>query len=158
VANGELSTIHGVSIGSLATAVGVWTGVITLVTWLIRTRVPMRKMKLEADEKLRDDLMERLREVESAADKRVQALEAKLEANDADCDAKLAVLRHRVNNVTTCLDAILLLIEAAPDKAAEHVGKIKEMRARQEVAEATEKATLGAAKITAAKVSAPTAG
>src|SRR5438045_233335 len=41
-------------------------------------------------------------------------------------EAERASDRHRLNDVTTCLDALLLLLEMAPERAAEHVQRIKE--------------------------------
>lgn len=52
-------------------------------------------------------------------------------------------------DVTQCFDALLLLIKANPDKAGEVVVMIEEMRAKQLVAEAEEKAIIRAAEIAA---------
>lgn len=54
-------------------------------------------------------------------------------------ESERVVDRHRINNLTQCLDALLMLLEIAPDKASEHVARIKEMRAQQAIAEAAEK-------------------
>ena len=62
-------------------------------------------------------------------------------------EAERAVDRHRLNNVTACLDALLMLLETAPEKAAEHVKRIKELRAAQMQAEAEEKGQIMAASI-----------
>lgn len=81
---------------------------------------------------------------------RVESLEAASDRERVLCDAKLAVQRHRINNLSGNFDALLLLIEMAPEKAAEMVAKIKERRAAQEQSEAIEKATLAAVGIQAA--------
>lgn len=104
----------------------------------IRQVNPWRKQTIEADQKLRDDLLNR-----------VEKLEGILERKDALHAAERALDRHRINNVTQCLDALLLLLEQDPSKAAEAVSRIKEMRARQLEAEALEKATIHAAEIVA---------
>jgi hypothetical protein len=75
---------------------------------------------------------------------RVETLETASERERVLCDARLAVQRHRINNLSSNFDALLLLIEMAPEKAAEMVAKIKERRAAQEQAEAVEKAALAA--------------
>ena len=108
-----------------------------LKTWFDHKR-GMRKDTDEVAMKLVAQLQERVAAVESSAE-RERAL----------CDARLAVLRHRLNNISTMFDGLLLLIEAAPDKAASMVEKIKERRALQEAAEAAEKAAVEAAAINA---------
>lgn len=62
-------------------------------------------------------------------------------------EAERAVDRHRLNNVTQCLDALLMLLEVAPEKAADHVAKIKAMRSSQMQAEAAEKGAIHGASI-----------
>lgn len=81
---------------------------------------------------------------------RVDELERRLDAERTRHEAERAIDRHRINNLTQCLDALLMLLEVAPDKAAEHVAKIKEMRERQARLENAEKAVVQAAHITAA--------
>lgn len=63
------------------------------------------------------------------------------------CEANLGVLRHRLNNLSGCFDATLLLIEMAPEKSADLVQKIKELRQTQMLAEAAERAAVMAAAI-----------
>lgn len=69
----------------------------------------------------------------------------------AKLEAERAADRHRINNLSQCLDALLLMIEMDPSKAAAAAAKIKAMRATQMEAEAVEKATIHAAEITTAK-------
>lgn len=66
-------------------------------------------------------------------------------------EAERSVDRHRLNNVTQCLDALLMLLETAPEKAAAHVIRIKEMRAAQMAAEAAEKGAIHGATIKGGK-------
>lgn len=108
------------------TAVGVW----------LKNRPAMRKLDKEADEKLRDDLIHR-----------VEKLEQTLDTERARHAAERAVDRHKLNNIAQCFDAVILLLEAAPERASEIVVKIKAMRADQMLAEATEKAAIHAAQI-----------
>lgn len=159
----DLSTWHGISIGSLWTGTGIWATFLTLVGYWLRSRVPLRKMRIQADESLRAELLERLSTVETAAADRVGKLEDKLEkqrleyearlaAKDAVFDKEMRIMRHRANNLAQCVDAMLMLIKAAPNDASKHVVAIEEMRARQEIAEAAEKGEIADAKIAAAVV------
>ncbi len=121
------------------TAAGAWASFFLLLGVIVRQLGPWRKIKIGADEKLRDELSER-----------VTLLEQRLERREAEHASEIAIMRHRLNNMTGCFDALLMLIETAPDKAMEAVEKIKEMRARQILAEAQEKAIVAGAKIQAA--------
>ncbi|MEJ7933476.1 hypothetical protein WG907_04290 [Sphingobium sp. AN558] len=103
-----------------------------LKTWLDHVR-GRRKDTDEVALTLVNQLQTRVTSLEDSSDR-----ERKL------CDAQLAVQRHRINNLSGNFDALLLLIEMAPDKASEMVAKIKERRSAQEQAEAVEKATLAA--------------
>lgn len=159
----DLATWHGISLGSAITGGGVWSGVFGMGYYWLRSRVPMRKMRIEADESLRSELLQRLATVEASSEKRVKDLEDKLEAQRVEADHKLAaerarsdreiaILRHRSNNMAQCLDAVIMLIEAAPERATEHIIKVREMRSRQEVAEAAEKGDYAKEKIETARV------
>lgn len=81
---------------------------------------------------------------------RIEKLEAKIEEQRASYEAEISILRHDLNNVSTCLDALLLLLETAPEKAQEHVARIKAMREKQAMAQSAEKATIRAARIVSA--------
>ena len=83
---------------------------------------------------------------------RIEKLEAKIEEQRVSYEAEIGILRHDLNNVSSCLDALLLLLETAPEKAAEHVARIKAMRDGQVVRQTAEKATIRAARIVAAGV------
>lgn len=160
-ATAALTTLHGISIGSLITGAGVWTAVATLVGIVLRSRVPMRKMKIEADEQLRVDLMQQLAQdrtehaerslrLEEKVEQQRVAYEARLEKQAAEFSAELGKMRHKANNATMCLDALLMLLKAAPDKVVEHVAAITSMREAQRIAEGAESGQVSAAKITAA--------
>ena len=82
--------------------------------------------------------------------RRVETVEAGAAQERAICDANLAVLRHRVNNLSGSFGSLLLMIEMAPERAREFAARIKEQRAAQEQAEAAEKASVAAAAITIA--------
>ena len=78
---------------------------------------------------------------------RVTELERRLDSERVRHEAERAIDRHRINNLTQCLDALLLLLEAAPDNAVQHVSKIKEMRDRQAQVESAEIAAIHVAAI-----------
>lgn len=103
---------------------------------IIRTRPTLKKIANEREANL---LTERAKEMDG-----MRRAIAKLEAERASD-------RHRINNLSQCLDALLLMIEMDPSKAAAAAAKIKAMRATQMEAEAVEKATIHAAEITTAK-------
>lgn len=123
--------------GSLTTA-GIWVAAIGLVGILIRQIGPWNRQAHQAEVQLRNDLMRRVRRLESGIERERTIHKAEIQMD-----------RHRLNNITGCFDALLLLIEMAPEKAAESVRRIKEMRSRQMGDEAAEKATIRAAEITA---------
>lgn len=81
---------------------------------------------------------------------RIEKLEARIEEQRASYEAEISILRHDLNNVSACLDALLLLLETAPEKAAEHVARIKAMRDKQAINQSAEKATIRAARIVSA--------
>lgn len=103
-----------------------------LVSW-IRSRPSLRQIEQTAEDKLRKDLLTR-----------VEKLEQKIDAERDRYEALIAIMRHRLNNSDQCIDSLLLLLEQSPNKVKEAVAMIKEMRARQRDAEATEKAAFHA--------------
>jgi len=113
-------------------------GMLGVLTLIIRQIGPWRKQRDEAEEKLRE-----------ALSKRVSKLEKQLERQQARHEAERSLDRHKINNLTQCLDAVLMILDAAPEKTAEVVGKVKEMRETQIAAEAIEKAAIHAAEIVA---------
>lgn len=115
-----------------------WAAFFVMLGVLIRQLVPWRKAKLDADQKLREDLLQR-----------VQRLEHQLERQQTRHNAERALDRTSLNNVTQCFDAMLLLIEMAPEKAAETAIRIRDMRSAQMKAEAELKAVITQAEMEA---------
>lgn len=93
-------------------------------------------------------LAERASEMDQMRE-RIAKMEERQDQKDAIHEAERTVDRHRINNLSQCLDMLLALIEQDPAKAADAAGRIKEMRARQMDAEAKEKAVIQAATIVA---------
>ena len=131
-------------VGKAATG-GIWVVALSLVALLVNKIGPWSKQREEAEGEFRDKLI--LANEKLTA--RVEKLEGAIKHQQTIHDAERALDRHRINNLTQCLDALLLLLQAAPDKAAEHVRKINEMRSRQLIAESEEKGIIQAAKIVA---------
>lgn len=119
---------------------GIWVAALSFLGLLIRHIGPWKKQVSDAEDHIRTDLI-----------RRVERLERTLDTERAIHKAERSLDRHRLNNVTQCFDALLLLIEMAPERATEAVQKIKEMRAAQLKAEAGEKAMIRAAEIAAAE-------
>lgn len=144
-----LSTLHGISIGSIITGAGVWTAVATLIGIVLRSRVPMRKLKIDADGQLLSTTIERLTKVEGALEQQRASYEGKIEQERNAHAAEMAIMRHRMNNLDQCLTMLLMLIEQDPEKAREAARRVREMRSAQEAAEAAEKGAIHAARISA---------
>lgn len=118
------------------TAAGAWGSFLVLLGLIVRQVNPWRKTTIEADKQLRDDLL-----------KRVEHLETTLDHERKIREAERSLDRHRINNLTQCLDMLVALLETNPDRAHDFVVRIKEMRETQIAAEATEKGLIHAAKI-----------
>lgn len=132
-----LLTPQNTLLGSILLLIGGLLGAI------IKSRPSLRKIETEREANL---LRERALEMQEMRE-RIAKLERTIEQNDAVHEAERAADRHRINNLSQCLDALLLLIEQDPSKAAAAAAKIRAMRAEQLEREAKEKATIRAAAI-----------
>lgn len=94
---------------------------------IIRTRPTLKKLANEREANL---LEERAAEMEL------------MRKNAARLEGEIRLLRHEVGNLTQCLDALLMMIEMDPAKAAEAAKRIKEMRAAQMVKQGAEKGAM----------------
>jgi uncharacterized membrane protein YccC len=165
MADGEvLSTFRGISLGSLITGAGVWTGVFTLFGIILRSRVPMRKMKIAADEKLIDTLSKRVDKLEAdLAEQRTfyetkisniqTSYETKMDRLQATSEANGRVSRHELNNVKMRFRALVMLLKRLPNPPEMLVAilaDIEAMEAEQALAEAAEKGAQAGAQIIAA--------
>jgi hypothetical protein len=132
-----LSTLF--SGGSLITVIGIG-----IALWIRgmpdrgRVRNEGDQISVAAEQAFRAELLER----EIAQTKRVGTLERTITRERRIYDAYRGLDRHRLNNITQCFDAMLMLLEMNPDRAAEIVQKIKEMRATQLLAEAKEQGSI----------------
>lgn len=121
------------AIGALGTFVVSLLGLIGL--W-VKFGPKWREIAVSAEQGFRDDLISRLEKVEKT-----------LEIERAQHEAERSLDRHKFNNLSQCFDAVMLMLEATPEKAPEIVVRIKEMRATQLQAEALEKAAIHAARM-----------
>lgn len=161
-------SVVGSTLFSKLTAAGVWTAVATLIGLYLRSRIPMRKLKIEAEEQLRIDLMGRMGKMEedhaSEKDSWMRKLEnfdqklelvrtqyeAKIEAERAQHEREIRNMRHRMNNLAQSLEMVLVLIESNgdnPDKVKEAARRVREMRAKQELTEAHEAAVSSGVRV-----------
>lgn len=145
------------AIGGWALAVFAFFGVIIrqIGPWRAQITATEERLRLElatalAEERARHAADQAARAVERhALTERVERLERTLNSERIRHNSERALDRHRLNNITQCFDAMLMLVETTPEKASEIVVKIKEMRATQILAEAEEKAIIRAAEIEA---------
>jgi threonine aldolase len=147
------------AIQSLGWSAAGWGSFIFLCGIIVRQIGPWRKQSADAAEKLRDGLLARVTLLESQLLEQaakhekqladvVARFEAKLDTERLDNENEAMVMRHRLNNITACFDSFLMLVKANPEKASEAVLLIEEMRSKQVLAEATEKATLRGVRTT----------
>jgi mevalonate kinase len=120
--------------GTTPTTIAIWVGVIGVIGLIVRQYVPWLKESNSADEKLRDLLIAR-----------VQRLEDKIERQERRHAAEQRLSNHKLRNIMTCFDSILVALKVSPDKVNEIVHEIEAMRARQLVAEAEEVRSIYAA-------------
>jgi vacuolar-type H+-ATPase subunit E/Vma4 len=122
-----------------------------VATW-IKNRPKMRELVQTAEEKLRDDLITRVEKLEAANEKMRQEYEARISAIVASSEANQAVLRHELQNVRACFNALMMLLKRMPnppETLAAIIADVESMRSDQMRAEALEKGAVAAAKIVA---------
>jgi peptidoglycan hydrolase CwlO-like protein len=106
--------------------IGVFALCVTaIVTVYLRGFPTLRRDRLDADGLLRKDLLARLLAVEVRLAS-VEAENVRLREMHA---VEMATMRHKLNNETASLDALLMLLAAVPDKVNEHIVRITELRA-----------------------------
>ena len=118
-----------------------------LVGGVLVALVKNNLLKERADEmvSMRNDLKELRAEMERRDEEHRKAMEAKETFHMAERRADT----HRINNLSQCLDALLLLIKQDPAKAAEAAENVMAMRERQLQRESEERAAIRAAAIAA---------
>lgn len=127
------------------TIVSVIVAALSLLALVIRQIGPWRKIVIEEEAEFRAKLIA----ANDACIERINRVEKILRRERAQRNAERMLFRHKITNLTACLDAAMLMLEMNPDRAIEVVAKIKELRATQMAAEAQEAAIIHAAEITA---------
>lgn len=141
--------IHGISTGTLLIS-GIQVLFGSGITVAIIRAIPsLKKIANEREANLlseRAEEMERMRARMDAVEAAAKTASSEAERQIALLQAERAIDRHRINNVTQCLDALILLIEQDPTKASDAASRIKKMRADQMAAEAAEKGAVAVVK------------
>jgi ABC-type multidrug transport system fused ATPase/permease subunit len=151
-------------------AAGWGVALVALIGLLVRQIGPWRKQISEAEETIRRELHEQIdafkeeirkERLEHATEMRafnlerdemgdrLARMEKTLSRQQIKHNAERALDRHRLNNINACFDSLLMLLKANPEKSSEAVQMIEDMRAKQLLAEAEEKAIIRAAEIRA---------
>lgn len=151
-------------------AAGWVVAIVTIMGIIIRQIGPWRKQISEAETNIRGELHDQITQLKEEINKerlahatemrafnlerdemgdRLARMEKMLSRQQTRHNAERALDRHRLNNITACFDALLMLLKANPDKSDEAVKMIEDMRAKQLLAEAEEKAIIRAAEIKA---------
>jgi hypothetical protein len=160
---------NGFTWGSILISVVSGGGFASVLLALVKIRPTLKKLAIDGDSKLREDLMAQLKSQGADHSARVARLETRLDEQRAMYEARidyervahaseLTVMRHRMNNLDSCLTMLLTLIEENPSKAQAAAKRAREMRADQEARESAEKATIAAAQLAAASIRTPPTG
>lgn len=103
------------------------TGWVALLIVIVRQIVPWRRQETISEAQFRSDLIRRI---------------SWLERQQVRHDAEKRLLIHKLRNVQSNFDSMLLMLEMNPDRVPEIVALIKKQRAAQMVAEAQEAAII----------------
>lgn len=128
-----------------ATSAAIILAGLSLFGLLIRQIGPWRTLIIQEEAQFRANLIA----ANESLTRRILKVEKILQRERAIRNAERSLDRHKVTNLTACLDSSIRMLEMNPDRALEVIEKIKEMRAVQMVAEAQEAAIIHAAEIAA---------
>lgn len=134
------------AIGSVVGALGGIGGITAFAKVWLNHRHQMRK----ATDEVAMTLVERLQVRIEALEARGERIEAEARQERMLCEARLAVQRHKFNNLDMSFDGLLSLIRVAPERAAEFVDDLIAKRQAQRAAEAAEAAQITQAALAAA--------
>jgi hypothetical protein len=127
------------------TAAGAWASFLALVGIIVRQVGPWRKQSLDAEKGFRDDLITRVQRLEDTLEIERTKRESDRESLRARHEAERAIDRHKIRNLQTCFDALVMMLKADPEKVGAVIEHIERLRADQLKAEALESAALHAA-------------
>lgn len=129
--------------GLTPSTIGIWVLVFTVVGAVIKVWPAIKKLQNESDQSLRDILMARIEKLE----KRIDNITAHHAAERELSVAEIGVMRHRMNNESQSVDALLHIIETGAEHIALEVPRITEQRARAAETFANEMNTITAARL-----------
>ena len=115
---------------------------------LLRSIPKWREAEIGGEAGLRADMVHRIDKLES----QVLGLETENQRQREKYEAAMRIMSHKLANETASLDALLMLLEAAPGKLSEHVDRIKSMRAERARNVAIETAGLNAMTVSDGRI------
>ena len=131
--------------------IGVWglivVGIGNILLALVKDRPALKRIQVEEDSSLRETLLGRVETLE----KRIEAMTAQHAAKEELHAAELALVRHRMNNESASMDALVGMLEANPNIPPETIKRITDSRARAAEAFATEMNAITMARIALAQ-------
>ena len=127
--------------------IGVWgliiVGIGNILLALVKDRPALKKLQVEEDSSLRTDLLDRVETLE----RRIETMTATHAAERELHAAELALVRHRMNNESASMDALVGMLEMNPDIKPETIKRITDSRARAAEAFANEMNAITTARI-----------
>lgn len=125
------------------TAAGAWASFLALLGVIARQVGPWRKLSLDAEETFRNGLIQRVQKLEAELARVQRERERDREVRELE----RSLDRHRLNNITQCFDAMMLMLKASPEKVGDIIVHIEKMREKQVRDEILEKAEIAKARI-----------
>lgn len=124
------------SFNAMSPSIAALALLIFAVTVAMRSWPQWKRAQNEGDASLRTDLLARVATLELE----IIELRKALDQKDRQHEAEMRVVRHQLGNETASIEALLMLLETAPDKVAASIDRIKAMRAQRAQNIAIEKA------------------
>lgn len=131
--------MSGIVPTSLAGVAGVWALAGAILLAIVRAWPALKKIQTESDTSLRENLLSRIKDLETRIDK-ISEFHA----------AEMAVMRHRLNNESASFDALIGLMKAGTNFSPETLQRIEAARAEASAQFISEMNTITAARLAAA--------
>lgn len=106
---------------------GIWGLFGAVILGLVKALPALKKIQSDGDASLREDLLDRIKTLET----RVDSVSSQGVAREEIHAAEIAVLRHRLNGESATVDALISLLEGNPNFPPETLKRITDSRARQ---------------------------
>lgn len=133
---------------TLGTA-GVWGLLLVIVVALVKVWPVLKKLKTDEDASLRETLLGRVESLEA----RLYTMTAQHAAERELHAAELALVRHRMNNESASMDALVGMLETNPNIPPDTIKRITDSRAAAAAAFANEMNAITTARIALANAS-----